>query len=213
MNDRYGIVDNQVVKNGEELSSPSDNDVVYAVCQMLSYGHGLTTIFDAEKELSGEPVFMHLADFFDLIENNEEYEEMYDRANDRRIKMVVEAMHAARKKLDKDPENKALWTNYRVAIDAAKTVQAEVTTKIKIQNNQIFPDKLFSEAVKKTPHPLDQRKTDWYKKLLAEFSGNNPDRDFVHTHFDLDGHKSSAAEDMLKLRGIRSDENSGIKPS
>ena len=211
--DRYGIVNHKIVKNGEELENPSDKEVVLAVCQMLSHGHGLTTIFDTEKELAGDDVFMYLTDFFELVENNEEFEELYDKANDRRIKIVIEAMHAKRKELDKAPEDKALWQQYRVAVDAAKTVQAEITTKIKIQNNQIFPDKLFSEAVKKTPHPLDQRKTDWYKKMLREFSGNNPDRDFVHTHFDLDGHASTAAQDMLKLRGIRSDENPYPKPS
>ena len=205
--DRYGILDGKVVKNGEDVSSPSEKECVLAVCQMLSYGHGLTTIFDTEKELSGDDVFMYLTDFFDVIEGNEEYEDLYDKANDRRIKMVMEAMHSVRKELDKNPEDKALWQQYKVAVDAVKAVQAEVTTKIKIINNQIFPDKLFNEAVKKTPHPLDQRKTDWYKKMLREFSGNNPDRDFVHTHFDLDGHASTAAEDMLKLRGIRSDEN------
>lgn len=204
--DVYGIENNQVLKNGEVLTAPTEKEIVKAVCQMLCYGHGLTSIFDTDKELSGEDVFMHLTDFFELIENNKELEDLYDRANDVRITMVVEAMHDARKKFDKAPEDKIVQQQYKTAVDAAKAARAEVTTKIKIINNKIFPDDLFIKAVEKTPHPLDQRKTDWYKKMLKEFSGNNPDRDFIHSHFSLDGHKSTAAETMLELRGIRSDE-------
>ena len=103
---KYTVKEGKIFADGEEIEDPTEEQIINAVCFMISLGHGLDKIIPIEKELAGEEVFMGAVEFISLTSNNPKYSKMYDDANQVRVRLAVEAVHTMRKKHDENPSKK-----------------------------------------------------------------------------------------------------------
>ena len=180
---RYKIEKNKVYIDGKEIKTPTEEQKMRAVFYELSMGNGLDSIFVLDDEFSsGKKPFMYLDEFLGLIESKKIYTDLYEEADRKRIRMVLEKKYSAGKKFAENPtkENKDI---YKAAIEDAKVSTQEIVQNIVIQNNKIFPDDMFTNVHEDMLFPEDIKKTKAYKNRVAKFTGLDPDKAAFYTHF------------------------------
>ena len=161
----------KIIEDGDPVENPTEEQIVEAVCNAVSLGDGLDTVFDTEAERKGEPTFMYYADFFLLIQDNKTYAKAWDDANKKRAMIVTESVHTARKRYELSGL-KADLDNLKLCVDIAKVASKTIESNITIENNQVFPEWFFTSIYKKALHPEDIRETKEYRDRVKNCIGS-----------------------------------------
>ena len=140
---QLNVVKYEVVSDSLPLKDPTEAQIVEAVCNAISLGDGLDTVFDIEAERTGKPAFMYVTDFITTVKNNTNYSKMYDDAMNKRHKLTQEAVHSAMKRYNANPTSKNLEI-FKLHTTAAKVAAETIKTSVVIENNQIFPPQFFT---------------------------------------------------------------------
>ena len=198
---QLNIEKHKVIEDGLIIESPTEEQVVDAVCNAVSLGDGLDTIFDTQAERKGEKTFMYYAEFFYIIQQNKDYAKKWDEANRKRAMIVTEGVHTARKRYE-TTGSKSDLENLKLCVDIAKIASKTIESNITIENNQIFPEWFFTEIYKKTIHPDDYRNTKEYKERVKNCIDSDPMDDAFWSHT-TGGVESSEARDKIEARKAR----------
>ena len=222
-----------VILDNLPLKDPTEEQIVEAVCNAISLGDGLDSIFDIDAERTGKQTFMYVTDFISLIKHNPNYSKKYDDAVNKRHKLMQESVHSAMKKYNENPTPRNLEI-LKSHTTAAKTALETIKTSVVIENNQIFPPQFFTGVPNAEILPTDTpeekarkeninkvcmdvlvtpdeiRKTPEYKERIKRVAGLDPNDAAFWTH-QVGGIFSSEAKRKRDLRIREDGDNNTIR--
>ena len=150
------VVNKKIVEDNLDVDSPTEEQIIEAVCNAISLGDGLDGIFDIEAERAGKETFMYVTDFVSIVHKNPKYSRKYEDALSKRDRLAQESVHTAMKEYNKNP-NKKNYDILKLHVEAAKAASQAIKTSIVIENNQIFPKEFFTGLPTQEILPTDSK--------------------------------------------------------